>query len=278
MNSKLVYLSLQLMPKRLYTYMLGVITQTSFSAKVIPWYVRRFQIDENELEQAMYKYPTLGSFFTRKLAAHARPIEKPVISPVDGIVSHVDRLHGDMLLQVKGHTYTLMSLLQDKHASEPFRGGHYVTIYLSPRDYHRIHAPMDCDAVRCDHVPGTLYPVNEHGVHWIKGLFVKNERIVTYFRSRQGSFAMVKVGAAGVGTVCVPYGPEIVHGHRPRGPVQSVRCETHFSLGEELGYFALGSTVILLFPEQFPLRWLISPGDRVCMGQQIAEIPDTFQP
>ncbi|WAH35486.1 archaetidylserine decarboxylase [Alicyclobacillus dauci] len=260
------------MPKRTYTRLLGQLVGTRISKKFIPWYANHFHISEDELEKPMSEYETLGEFFSRKLGPAARFISTGIVSPVDGTVSTMGTLDGQQLLQIKGMTYSLVELLGDDLAAKAYAGGQYITLYLSPRDYHRIHAPVDCQARLYRHVPGTLFPVNKHGIRHISRLFVRNERLVTYFESNVGPFIMVKVGAAGVGTVVAPYAEARSSRDRGRGPVLSSPCDMSFRRGDEVGFFALGSTVVLLFPPVSQITWRVQTGDSVRMGQTIANV------
>lgn len=272
MYASVMSFMLRMMPKRLYTAALGKFAKSRWSAKFVPWYARHYAIDTSELAKPILSYETLGQFFTRQLQATARPIGSDLVSPVDGTVSTLGDIDGVQLLQVKGHPYTLDELLGDGQAAQAFVGGKYFTVYLSPSDYHRIHAPLACRALRCCHIPGTLYPVNAHGVQHIPRLFVRNERVITYFHSEAGPFALVKVGAAGVGSVITPYVPARTWRDRHRGQVLDVACEQSFQRGEEIGFFALGSTVVVLFPSSVDVKFTVSTGARVQMGQTIGQM------
>lgn len=272
MKSFVIQCALRLMPKRAYTSLLGRIVRSRWSARLIPWYARHFSIAVDELAKPIHEHVSLGEFFSRKLSAEARPISVGVVSPVDGVVSSMGRIDGHTLLQVKGQTYTLDEFLADDVAAGRYAQGWYITLYLSPSDYHRIHAPTDCTARHYRHIPGTLYPVNAHGVQHIPKLFVQNERVITYFDSADGPFVMAKVGAAGVGTVVVPFGQLPSRRNRSRGQVHDASCHATFEKGEEVGYFALGSTVVLLFPPAWPLRFVVKSGEKVRMGHTIATV------
>jgi phosphatidylserine decarboxylase len=272
MKSLITRMLLRLMPKRTYTVMLGSLTRTRWSARLIPWYMGHFGISEEDLNIPAHQHPTLGEFFTRKLAPGARPLGSGIVSPVDGTVSEGGLIQGDRLLQIKGREYTVGQLFADRNVALQYEGGHYLTLYLSPRDYHRIHAPLDCVAKKFVHVPGTLFPVNEYGLNHVPGLFVRNERVITYFSSGNGPFALVKVGAAGVGSVVVPHGPRRNGRDRYRGKIEEMACEVPYCKGDEVGYFALGSTVVLLFPKSISVQWDVKWGDVVRMGQTVGRM------
>ncbi|WP_237716439.1 archaetidylserine decarboxylase [Alicyclobacillus hesperidum] len=257
--------ALHAFPKRTYTACVRWFVRTRLSRRAIPWFVRHYKVDLDDLSCALSEFACLGDFFARSLKTGARPIEEGVISPVDGCVSEIGRLSDKQLLQVKGRPYSLVDLLQDEESAANFVDGQYATIYLSPKDYHRVHAPLDCVPECLVHVPGTLFPVNALSVAHIDQLFVKNERTITYFQSPIGRFALVMVGAAGVRTICLHYAE--ADGHR-RGSLR-LGATTCFQQGDELGYFALGSTVIVLFPADARVEWTVQFGDCVRMGQTI---------
>lgn len=270
MNSIWMISLLYLFPKRLYTRCLGRFVHWPISAKLIPWYIRHFRIDTMDLAKDVTEYLSLGEFFTRSLHPTARPVTSHgIVSPVDGRVSALGQITDGTLLQVKNQHFPLARLLGDAKATDvdAFDGGQYVTLYLSPKDYHRIHAPMPCRATRVVHVPGTLFPVNDLAVHHIHGLFHKNERTITYFDAESGPFALVKVGAAGVGTVRLRYAASPSQRSKR---VTSTDCSIEFEKGQELGFFQLGSTVVLLFSKRHPVSFTVAEGQSVRMGEQIA--------
>lgn len=279
MKNYLSVVLLHLFPKYTYTKWLGKFVETSISRVFIKTFVRHYRIDLADSNKPIGDYATFGEFFRRSLRPGARPIGDGIVSPVDGEVRAMGQLlHGETLLQVKGRAYGLRELLADVNSGRyaQFVGGSYVTLYLSPRDYHRIHAPLDSVLIHHARVPGALFPVNSFSTRHIDGLFVKNERVVSYFRSKDGPYAMVMVGAAGVGTVkltCVPLENASDSDER----VGNVR-EMPFRQGDEIGYFALGSTVILLFPKEPLVEWEVAFGQRVRMGETIARWsgPDIF--
>jgi phosphatidylserine decarboxylase len=209
----------------------------------------------------------------------ARPIEgdeSVVVSPVDGTVSQGGKIEAGTLIQAKGVTYSLDQLLSYQRAFvEKFDGGEFVTIYLSPRDYHRIHMPINGQIEASTYIPGELYPVNKTGVKRIPELFAINERVITYIRTSFGHMALIKVGATNVGSIKVVYDESIVTNpdkklmrtHKEYQPPSSL------AKGEEIGRFEFGSTVILLF-EPGQIDWIIPliPGTKVKMGQAIATV------
>lgn len=253
-------------PKRAYTFCLRRFVDSGISRRAIPWFIRHYRIELGEVAGDLSDYRTLGEFFARRLRHGARPIEKGVTSPTDGLVREIGRLDGRHRLWVKGALFDLRQLVQEDSLAQELSGGYAVTVYLSPRDYHRIHAPVDCAPERVWRIAGSLFPVNPASTRAIPGLLAKNERVVTRFSSPWGPFAMVMVGACGVGTIHLRYAITR-KGHLRLMPGQVYRR------GDEIGHFALGSTVLVLFPPSWGLEWSVSAGERVRMGQSLAKVP-----
>ncbi len=239
------------------------------------FFVRRYGIDLTEAEDPRPEsYPTFNALFTRALAADARPLAdnpKAVIAPCDGTVSAVGRLDGEGILQAKGHHYSAAELLAGAAGpSHPFRNGAFITIYLSPRDYHRIHAPRDGRLLSAIHVPGRLLTVAPAAVRALPGLFLRNERLVTVWESDAGTVAVILVGAVNVGLMETAWGgPLSPRGRGDAAPLPS-NGEVALRRGDELGRFNLGSTVILLF-EDGRVAWRpeLAPGSALRMGMEI---------
>jgi phosphatidylserine decarboxylase len=242
---------------------------------VIRWFVGRYRVNMAEAaEPDPARYASFNDFFTRPLREGARPLAAAGLAcPVDGAVSELGAIAGDALLQAKGHTYTTTALLGgDAALAARFADGSFATIYLSPRDYHRIHMPCDGRLVRMVHVPGRLYSVDPATVRGIPALFARNERVVCLFEGEAGPFVMVLVGATIVGSVGTEW-------HGTVNPPRPGRVRTwdypadgpaavRLARGVEMGRFNVGSTVILLFPApgvSFPSDW--APGRPVRMGE-----------
>ena len=221
-------------------------------------------------------YPTFNAFFIRRLKPGARvPQNAAVISPADGCTSQAGPIAAGRLIQAKGHTFTVLDLLGgDGELALRFNNGAFATIYLSPRDYHRVHMPCDGRLVSMVHVPGDLYSVNPATVAGVSGLFARNERVVCHFQTPWGEIAVILVGAAVVGSIGVVW-----HGPvRPQRPSSTpFRWDyRHRSIelkkGEELGWFSLGSTVIVLLPPRFPrLRAGVTAGQPIRCGEALAD-------
>ncbi len=214
-------------------------------------FARRVGADLAQVPQPLDAYPRFDDFFTRTLPEGTRPIapgDDVVVSPCDGVLAEAGVAEGGRLLQCKGRDYTLQGLLADADEARAFDGGAFVTLYLAPRNYHRVHAPVGGAVTGYRHVPGAFFPVNPVAVRHVAGLFSINERLITYMDGPLGRVAVVMVAATGVGHITVSY--DTIETHRQRKvPGRSQRYATPRPLGkgDELGMFHLGSTVILLF-------------------------------
>jgi phosphatidylserine decarboxylase len=237
-------------------------------------FVRAYGVDMREADPPDARaYPTFNAFFTRPLAAGARtwtPAPDAIASPVDGAVSMAGVVDGERLLQAKGHAYTLTALLAgDAALAERFRDGAFATIYLAPRDYHRIHMPVDGALVEMLHVPGRLYSVNAATERAVPGLFARNERAICVFDTGIGPLALVLVGALIVGCVETVWHGEVRSAH---GRVERWRYpeRPRFARGAEVGRFNVGSTVIVLCGRG-AVEWdpALVPGAPLRLGQAI---------
>ncbi|PTX58271.1 phosphatidylserine decarboxylase [Melghirimyces profundicolus] len=279
MKERILMAILNCMPKNTISRWMGRFARSPFSRRLIPYFIRRFDVDLTQVEKPVSDYPTLLDFFVRGLKEGARPVNPDpdfIVSPVDGMVSQCGTVSDGTLLQAKGVTYTLEALLGgDEEKVRLFSGGRFITLYLSPRDYHRIHTPVTGKVKGLTYIPGSLFPVNALGVKRVRGLFARNERLITYLDSPAGKVALVKVGATNVGSIRVVYDPEITTNHPgKRRMVTRIYPESNeLEKGQELGRFEFGSTVILLL-EPGKTEWIgeLSPGTRVRMGQPIARI------
>jgi phosphatidylserine decarboxylase len=223
---------------------------SSFSRHIIKPYSALYKIDKEEIEKPLEEYPTFTAFFTRKLKEDARPISSGIdtlVSPVDGKVAQFGTITEGALIQAKGINYTVEQLLGcTSEISDKYEGGTFLTIYLSPSDYHRIHMPLPGKLTKATYLPGRLFPVNRIGVEHVQGLFTKNERLITYADTPAGEMVLVKVGAFVVGSVRVPYGEHSTNVKNGRA-YSTELPDVPFEKGEEVGLFEFGSTVVLLF-------------------------------
>jgi phosphatidylserine decarboxylase len=210
--------------------------------------------DLSALDRPIEAFERFDDFFTRPLRPGLRPIEGGegvVVSPVDGVISEVGIADRDRLIQAKGLDYTIGALLGDPMEGRAYEGASYITLYLAPRDYHRVHSPVNGEVTGYRHIPGAFFPVNGMSVRNVQRLFSINERLVTYLDTEVGRVAMVMVAATGVGHITVSYDPRVrTHCRGPagrRGAVERYGTPRQVDRGAELGMFHLGSTVILLF-------------------------------
>ena len=223
-------------------------------------------------------FATFNEFFTRELDDGARPIaggRDTLVSPVDGTVSFAGSIRADSIFQAKGLDYTLDDLLAtDIERARAFRDGRFATIYLAPYNYHRVHAPFAGELRAAHYVPGDLFSVNEATVARLPGLFRRNERLIMHFDTAQGPAVLIFVGALNVGSISTPWTGEI----RPRkdGVVDVLDLSAHptsVSKGDLLGWFNMGSTVILLLPPGTG-EWAadLDPGRTLRMGEAIGKL------
>lgn len=267
---------LRILPKATMTRLAGRVMSSRWSRPFIPHFCRHYGINWQEAALPAEQYPTIQEFFCRALKPDARPIDPDpasLVSPVDATVAQAGPIHDGTLLQAKGIPYSVADLLVDPHMARRYEGGWYVTLYLSPRDYHRIHAPADGVVRNTTYVPGSLWPVNRQAVGRVRRLFARNERLITYLDTATfGRLALVKVGACMVGGIRVIFDPSVHATHR-RGPAEH-RCYPHphpLAKGAELGRFEFGSTVILLAePGAWKLSDDLRPDATVRVGAPIA--------
>lgn len=274
-SDQIIALKHRALPKRLLTVLAGVFANVRLfwlKDKLIRLFIRRFQVNMQEaLIEDPAQYPTFNDFFIRHLKPNVRPIStNEFISPVDGCISALGQIEAGTMVQAKGRTYTVAELLSiSEEESQPFLNGSYMTLYLSPKDYHRIHMPHSAKLKRMVHVPGALFSVQPETTRVIPKLFAKNERLVVFFETDRGRMVMVLVGATIVGAIGTTW-----HGDLKRSSVEQAYTysgEDVLEKAAEMGYFKLGSTVILIFDEQSAVTWApnLSPDVSVKMGQAI---------
>ena len=248
----------------------------------IRWFIRRYGVD---LSEAMHSdsthYPDFNSFFTRALRPETRPVDDAddaLVSPADGTVGHFGRACGDLLIQAKGLEYSLARLLgtPGRECAE-FEGGDFVTIYLAPRNYHRVHMPLDGVLRRTVHVPGRLFSVGAETTRRIPNLFARNERVVSMFDSERGPVAIVMVGALFVGGIQQAWESAATRPRRREIAVcdyGSRSVAPSFGKAEEMGRFNMGSTVVALFGPSLRIEWApgLRPGQGIRFGERIATL------
>ena len=245
---------------------------------VIRRFIARYGVNMSEAADPVVEhYPTFNDFFTRPLREGARPLsDAPWVCPVDGAISQCGPITRDRIFQAKGHDYTTRALVGgDPELAAQFEDGAFATLYLSPKDYHRIHMPCRGRLKRMIHVPGTLYSVNPATARGVPGLFARNERVVCVFDSDHGPFVLTLVAATIVGSMATVW-HGVVNPPRPSGVREWNYDGDNVVLerGAEMGRFLLGSTVVMLFPKNtltFNSEW--SPGRAIRMGEAMGLVP-----
>lgn len=275
MSDSLAVMAQYLLPKRALTVFGGWVAGGKWggvTTGIIRWFVKRYRVNMAEAANPdLSSYDTFNAFFTRALKDGARPLAKAAyVCPVDGAISQYGAIAADQIFQAKGHQYSTTALVGgDAALAAQFQDGAFATIYLSPRDYHRIHMPCDGVLRRMIYVPGDLFSVNPATARGVPGLFARNERVVCVFDSAKGPFVLTLVGATIVGSMATVWHGQV---NPPRSPQI---CEWHYQpgqvslkQGDEMGRFLLGSTVVLLFPRDtlaFNAAW--APARPVVLGE-----------
>ena len=282
MSDRLAVLPQYLLPKQALTRFAGFVASRErgwVTTEIIRRFVAKYRVNMDEaLDANIASYLTFNDFFTRALKPGARPLAPAdLVCPVDGAISQFGAIAHDQLIQAKGHHYSTTAMVGgDAALAAQYQDGHFATIYLSPKDYHRIHMPAGGRLTRMIYVPGELFSVNPVTARGVPGRFARNERVVCVFESARGPFVLALVGATIVGSMATVW-----HGvvNPPRGKAvrewrypASGQSEVVLKQGEEMGRFLLGSTVVLLFPKG-PLRfnpdW--APGRAVRLGEAMAD-------
>ncbi|MEY4750882.1 MAG: phosphatidylserine decarboxylase [Pseudomonadota bacterium] len=288
MSDRLAVLPQYLYPKQALTQFAGWVAGARWgglTTAIIRRFVRRYDVNMAEADNPdVTSYPTFNEFFTRALKPGARPIaQAELVCPVDGAISQFGRIEGEQIFQAKGHQYSATALVGgDSALAAQFQNGFFATLYLSPRDYHRIHMPCDGRLLRMIYVPGELFSVNPTTARGVPGLFARNERVVCVFDGAAGPFVLVLVGATIVGSMATVW-----HGVVNPPRVGRVRAWQYtdkmfadkpvvLEQGAEMGRFLLGSTVVMLFPKAsadgplaFNSEW--APGRSIRLGEVMAQ-------
>ena len=284
MSERLAVLPQYILPKQALTVLAGRVASAragALTTSLIRWFVRRYGVNMNEaLNPDIAGYPSFNEFFTRALQPGARPLAAAdLVCPVDGAISQFGAIGRDQIFQAKGHRYSTTALVGgDAALATCFDDGSFATLYLSPKDYHRIHMPCEGRLTRMIHVPGELFSVNPTTARGVPGLFARNERVVCVFETSRGPFVLALVGATIVGSMATVW-----HGVVNPPRVKQVREWRYddkpvlLKQGDEMGRYLLGSTVVMLFPKAFPksaLRFNPSwqPGGAIRMGEAMAAL------
>lgn len=247
--------------------------------RVVNWFIKRYGVDMSEAaEQDPTAYSSFNAFFTRALKPGIRPLaegENTFVSPVDGAISQLGQITGDRVFQAKGQSFSLVELLGgDTGRAEAFSEGEFSTIYLSPKDYHRIHMPLAGTLREMVYVPGKLFSVNPVTAENVPNLFARNERVACIFDTEAGPMALVLVGAMIVGSVETPWAGVVApHGGGVKAVTYEGESAISFAKGEEMGRFRLGSTVVMVMPKG-SVNWNAEQvaGKRVRMGEAFGAV------
>jgi phosphatidylserine decarboxylase len=278
-SDRLAVIPQYLLPKLALTRFAGSVANAQAGEKttsIIRWFIGRYQVNMDEAANSdITSYRSFNEFFTRPLKAGVRPLANAsYVCPVDGAISQFGRIHADQIFQAKGHQYSTTALVGgDAQLAAQFQDGEFATIYLSPRDYHRIHMPCAARLLQMIYVPGDLFSVNPTTARGVPGLFARNERVVCVFESEKGPFVLTLVGATIVGSMATVW-HGIVNPPRP-GQIKVWNYQDQnirLAKGEEMGRFLLGSTVVLLFPKDtlnFNANWQASASVR--LGEAMAQ-------
>jgi len=275
-SDRLAVLPQYLIPKQALTMLAGKlagIRAGGLTTSTIRWFVGRYGVNMAEAANPdIASYASFNEFFTRPLRDGVRPLAAAdYICPVDGAISQFGAIERDQIFQAKGHSYSTTALVGgDSELAGQFADGSFATLYLSPRDYHRIHMPCAGRLTRMIHVPGELFSVNPTTARGVPGLFARNERVVCLFDSAHGPFVLTLVGATIVGSMATVW-HGVVNPPRP-GRLRDWRYvdqQLEYAQGAEMGRFLLGSTVVMLFPkgavQQFNPAW--APGRAIRLGE-----------
>ncbi len=281
-SDRLAVLPQYFLPKQALTALAGKLANAEagkLTTGFIQWFVNHYQVNMAEAENPdINSYKRFNEFFTRRLKAGVRPIaDSDFICPVDGAISQFGGIESNQIFQAKGHHYSTTALVGgDTKLARTFENGSFATLYLSPRDYHRIHMPCDGQLKRMIYVPGALFSVNPTTARGVPGLFARNERLVCVFDSAFGPFVLTLVGATIVGSMATVW-HGVVNPPRPgkvREWVYSGETAPDLKKGDEMGRFLLGSTVVMLFPEgtlAFNPEW--HPARPIRLGEIMGHSP-----
>ena len=277
MSDRLAVLPQYFLPKRALTQFGSLIASARggvWTTRLIHWFVGQYKVNMAEAaDPDIRHYASFNEFFTRALRADARPLaDADLVCPVDGAISQFGTIKHDQIFQAKGHHYSIAALLGgDAALAARFHDGFFATLYLSPKDYHRIHMPCEGHLTRMVYVPGALFSVNPLTARGVPGLFARNERVVCVFETPRGPFVLVLVGATIVGSMATVW-HGVVNPPRTRA-VREWRYDDQnlvLQQGQETGRFLLGSTVVMLLPSGatvFNPEWVA--GKEVRLGQKM---------
>jgi phosphatidylserine decarboxylase len=254
MKNRLFDVFMPLLPKNELSHWVGRAVHQPLPSfvgkKSVEWFAKYYRINMAEAEYPIDHYKTIGELFTRRLKPGMRPVGEGVVHPADSFISESGKIQDNTMIQAKGKTYTVPELLRSESYNNVFEGGSWLTYYLCPTDYHRVHSPVDGEIIFSCHVPGQLWPVNTWSVESISNLFGVNERIVLIIQTPKGRVALVMVAATNVGNMKMCFDESLNSTFR-KGERQvkerSYQPPVKVKKGDEVGVFHMGSTVVMLY-------------------------------
>jgi phosphatidylserine decarboxylase len=277
------YSILKILPKNYLSYFFGKLMHLRLpyplSLLSVKVFAKIFNIQMDSFEKPINAYPSIGDFFIRELKVGARKIEDGFVSPVDGTLRDFGKIIDGSIPQIKDINYTVKDFLGIEELADKFSKGYYFNFYLAPKDYHHVHACLECEVIESIYIPGALWPVNDWSLNTIKNLFVVNERLITVARTEYGLMAFVMVGATNVGKMTVVYDDwrtnNLSNTQSEKMQRRYYQSPYHIKKGDKLGTFHMGSTVVVLFDkathltfEQIKNNITMLPC-KVLMGQRV---------
>lgn len=273
-------LLLSLISRNALSQLVGKLVHIPLPGPLAKWsievFARMYNINIQEAEKSTSEYASIGDFFIRRLKPGARPIsDSAVVHPSDSVISQCGWMNEGTLIQAKGKTYSAAELLQNQQFASRLRDGFFLTYYLCPTDYHRVHSPVDGEVISVRHIPGDLWPVNEWSVNSISNLFPINERVVLEIQTALGQVGLVFVGATNVGKISISFEPGVSTNELGKRSISEIRYPQAVKIkkGEELGIFHMGSTVVMLYEKSVVENMISSKGSSQNAGsQQVAAV------
>lgn len=279
----LSFLFFKLLPKNCLSYFFGKLMDVRLPSPILSFLIKAFayffSVDLNNASKEINEYKSIGDFFIRELKPGLRLVGGGLVSPIDGVLRDFGQILSCMIPQVKGIGYSIEELLRDSQKARAFDKGFYFNLYLSPKNYHHVHAPLSGQIVESRYIPGTLWPVNDWAISNVPGLFCQNERIITYIDSELGQIAVVMVGAFNVGRISLSY--DSFESNDFFGEISKTALQRSYErgieikAGQKLGTFHMGSTVVLMFPESSKLDLAtiaFSAGSELQYGQTLFHV------
>lgn len=270
----LIFTFVRLSPKNWLSRQFGKLAQMKrpqwLVRPMMRWFASYYQLRLDEALLEFEDFQNLDEMFTRELKPGLRPIGGDFVHPADSQIAQAGKVEQGKIIQAKGWTYSVGDLIGEGQKALELEGGSFITYYLCPTDYHRVHSPVDGQLLRVRHIPGVLWPVNPYSVEHVKNLFAINERLVFELETAYGPVFVVMVGATNVGKISVSVGPDWVSncGNVRAARERSLETPEEIKAGQELGIFHLGSTAVVIYPKGVEIK--NTPlGGQVLMGQPL---------